>query len=156
MANPGNEISNDYLKTLLSYYEDEISGEAYLYALADHFDETKKINLLARIERRAAESIQPLLEKYGLEPREESVLNREGQSYLESHESYSWPEFMEYIVKRYPGYLAEFHALEQMAPVADLPALETLTEHEVAVIDFAKLEIAGDPNSTAPLLQYLA
>jgi len=43
-----------------------------------------------------------------------------------------------------------------MAPVADLPALETLTEHEVAVIDFAKLEIAGDPNSTAPLLQYLA
>jgi len=95
MANPGNEISNDYLKTLLSYYEDEISGEAYLYALADHFDETKKINLLARIERRAAESIQPLLEKYGLEPREESVLNREGQSYLESHESYSWPEFME-------------------------------------------------------------
>jgi dimethylamine/trimethylamine dehydrogenase len=155
MGNPDNEISNAYLKTLLSYYEDEISGEAYLYALAEHFDEKDKINLLARIERRAAESIQPLLEKYGLEPRDESVLNREGRSYLESPESYSWPEFMEYIVKRYPGYLNEFHALEQMAPAADLPALSILTDHEIAVIDFAKKEIAGDPASIEPLLQYL-
>jgi dimethylamine/trimethylamine dehydrogenase len=156
MSNSDNEASNAYLKTLLSYYEDEISGEAYLYALAEHFDEKDKINLLARIERRAAESITPLLEKYGLEPRDESVLNREGQSYLESHESYSWPEFMEYIVNRYPGYLDEFHALERMAPDADLPALEILTEHEVAVIKFAKKEIAGDPDSTAPLILYLA
>jgi dimethylamine/trimethylamine dehydrogenase len=155
MGNSDNEASNAYLKTLLSYYEDEISGEAYLYALAVHFDEKDKINLLARIERRAAESIQPLLEKYGLEPRDESVLNRERRSFLESHESYSWAEFMAYIVKRYPGYLDEFHALEQIAPAADLPALNILTDHEVAVIDFAKLEIAGDSNSTAPLLQYL-
>ncbi len=156
MGNSDNEASNAYLKTLLSYYEDEISGEAYLYALAEHFDEKDKINLLAIIERRAAESIQPLLEKYGLEPRDESVLNREGRSYLESHESYSWPGFMEYIVKRYPGYLNEFHALEQMAPTADLPALQTLTNHEVAVIDFAEKEIAGDPDSTVPLILYLA
>jgi dimethylamine/trimethylamine dehydrogenase len=63
---------------------------------------------------------------------------------------------MAFIVKRYPGYLDEFHALEQMAPAADLPALRILTEHEVAVIDFAKMEIAGDPSSTTPLLQYLA
>ncbi|RLA10552.1 MAG: hypothetical protein DRQ59_11680, partial [Gammaproteobacteria bacterium] len=90
MGNSDNEASTVYLKTLLSYYEDEISGESYLYALAEHFDEKNKINLLARIERRAAESIQPLLEKYGLEPRDESVLNREGRSYLESHDSYSW------------------------------------------------------------------
>ena len=155
MDNSENKPSNIYLKTLLSYYEEEISGEAYLYALAQHFDETDKIHLLARIERRAAESIQPLLVKYGLEPRDESVLNREGRSYLESHESYSWPEFMEHIVKRYPGYLDEFHALEQMAPVDDLPALNILTDHEVAVIDFAKKEIAGDPASIRPLLQYL-
>jgi len=156
MGKSENEASNTYLKTLLSYYEEEISGEAYLHALAEHFDGSDKIVLLAKIERRAAESIQPLLDKYGLEPRDESILNREGQSHLDSHESYSWPEFMEHIVKRYPGYLDEFHALEQVAPVADLPALGILTDHEVAVIAFAKMEVAGDPNSTAPLLQYLA
>ena len=63
---------------------------------------------------------------------------------------------MEHIVKRYPGYLDEFHALEQVAPVADLPALGILTDHEVAVIAFAKMEVAGDPDSKEPLLQYLA
>ena len=156
MGNSDNEASNAYLKTLLSYYEEEVSGEAYLYALAEHFDESDKTVLLAKIERRAAESIRPLLDKYGLEPRDESVLNREGQGYLESHNSYTWTEFMAHIVKRYPGYLDEFHALEQMAPVADLPALGILTDHEVAVINFAKMEVASDPNSTAPLLQYLA
>ncbi|MEE8364722.1 MAG: hypothetical protein V3R76_02970 [Gammaproteobacteria bacterium] len=155
MSNPDTEPSGIYMETLLSYYEDEIGGEAYFYALAEHFDESEKLILLARIERRAAEAIQPLLEKYGLKPREETVIKREGQSYLELHQSYSWPEFMAYIVERYPGYVDEFKALEQMAPVADLPALKILTNHEVAVIDFAEKELACDPGSLTPLIQYL-
>lgn len=149
------EPSSTYLETLLSYYEDEIGGEAYFYALAEHFDESEKLILLARVERHAADAIQPLLEKYGLKPRDESVIKRDGRSYLEAHQSYSWPEFMAYIVKRYPGYLDDFRALEQMAPAADLSALKILTDHEVVVIDFAEMEIAGDPGSLTPLIQYL-
>ena len=55
-----------YLKTLLSYYEEEIEGEAYFYGLADHFKEQGKLTVLARVERRAAESVVPLLENYKL------------------------------------------------------------------------------------------
>ncbi len=154
-SNLNTEPSSIYLETLLSYYEDEIRGEAYFYTLAEHFDESEKFILLARIERRAADAIRPLLEKYGLKPRDESVIEDEGRSYLDEHRSYSWPEFMAYIVKRYPGYLDEFKALEQMAPAADLPALTILTNHEAVVIDFAKKEIAGDPGSLTPLIQYL-
>jgi hypothetical protein len=36
-----------------------------------------------------------------------------------------------------------------------LYALKTLTEHEVAAIDFAKKELTGDPDSLSPLLRYL-
>lgn len=54
------EVSTDYLETLLSYYEEEISGEAYFYALADHFEERDKLILLARIERDAAHAVEPL------------------------------------------------------------------------------------------------
>jgi len=43
-----------------------------------------------------------------------------------------------------------------MAPIEDLTALSVLTDHEIAVIDFAKRELAGDPDSTAPLYLYLA
>jgi dimethylamine/trimethylamine dehydrogenase len=156
MADPGGKPTAIYLTTLLRYYEEEIAGEAYFYALANHFKEKEKTLLLARVERRAAEAIQPLLSKYDLEPRSESILNREGRTFLDRHKSCSWPEFMTYIVDRYPAYVDDFEALEQMAPEADLPALKTLTNHEIQVIDFARKEIADDPNSQVPLLEYLA
>ncbi|MCP4301396.1 MAG: hypothetical protein GY783_12480, partial [Gammaproteobacteria bacterium] len=79
----------------------------------------------------------------------------EGREYVADHQHYSWHEFMTYIVDRYPGYLDDFKALEGMAPPEDLPALERLTEHEVVVIEFAQKELAGEPDSTAPLLSYL-
>ena len=42
-----------YRKTLLDYFEEEIMGEAYFDALAEHFDgtgERDKLHLLARVE----------------------------------------------------------------------------------------------------------
>ena len=42
-----------------------------------------------------------------------------------------------------------------MAPEEDLYALNNLTEHEVAAIEFAKRELARDPDSLAPLRNYL-
>ena len=152
---PEIETTGIYLDTLLSYYEEEIMGEAYFYGLAKYFDESESLVLLARVERRAAEAICPLLRKYGLTPRDESVLKIEGESHVEPHRSYTWSGLMQYIVKRYPGYLEEFNALEQMAPEEDLHALGILADHEVVVIEFAKMEIANDPNSLAPLHEYL-
>ena len=69
------QASEEYLDTLLKYFEDEISGEAYFYGLAEHFAEREKTILLARVERRAAETVRPLLDKYGLRPRDESVIH---------------------------------------------------------------------------------
>ena len=150
------QASEEYLDTLLKYFEDEISGEAYFYGLAEHFVEHEKTILLARVERRAAEAVRPLLHKYGLEPREESVIHDQGKGFVHLHQCYSWREFMTHIIKRYPGYLDDFAGLENLAPAEDLPALNILTEHEVAVIDFAKMELAGNPDSLLPLNRYLA
>ena len=144
-----------YLQTLLTYYEEEISGEAYFYGLAKHFDESEKLILLAEVERRAAQAVLPLLKKYCLTPRDESTLKTMGEALVDGHQSHSWPNFLKYILKRYPGYLEDFNGLEQMAPEEDLPALKILTDHEVAVIEFAKKEISNDPESLNPLLQYL-
>jgi len=63
MPDPVTAASSDYLETLLSFYQDEISGEAYFYALVDHFTERDKIILLAKTERVAAREIEPLLQK---------------------------------------------------------------------------------------------
>jgi len=56
-------------------------------------------------------------------------------------------------------YLDDFAGLENLAPAEDLPALILLTGHEVAVIEFAEMELAGDPDTaeaTPKLLRYLA
>ena len=147
--------TDKYLKTLLSYYEEEIEGEAYFYGLVDHFEEQEKLTVLARVERHAASSVVPLLEKYDLVPRDESELKTRGESYVGRHASFDWLEFMTYIVKRYPDYLEDFTALKRMAPEGDLHALNILMDHEVAAIEFAKRELAGDPDSLAPLYDYL-
>ena len=102
----------DYLVTLLEYYEAEIMGEAYFYCLADHFEERDKMILLARIERDAASTVEPLLGKYDLHARDEAELARPGRGYISLHQAYSWQEFMTYIVERYPACLDEFEALE--------------------------------------------
>ena len=149
------KATDKYLKTLLSYYEEEIEGEAYFYGLVNHFEEQDKLTVLAKVERRAAESVVPLLEKYGLVPRDESELRSRGESYVGRHASFDWFEFMTYVVNRYPGYLEDFTALERMAPEEDLYALNNLTDHEVAAIEFSKRELVGDPDSLAPLYDYL-
>jgi len=156
MPDPGHhQPCTDYLQTLLLYYEEEISGEAYFYGLAEHFSEREKTILLARIERHAAAAVEPLLEKYGLKPRDDTTLECEGRSHVDRHQSFSWLQFMTYVVERYPLYTEDFLALERMAPAADQSALKKLTAHEVAVVDFAKLELAGDADSVDLLLQYL-
>lgn len=152
---PGVGNFDTYLRTLLLYYEEEIMGEAYFYGLVRHFDEAEKLVLLARVERRAAEAVYPLLKKYDLSARDESVLKAQGEGHIERHQSYEWPDFMSYIVQRYPRYLDDFKALERMAPSEDLPALEILTDHEVAAIEFARMEIANDPHRLDPLYKYL-
>ena len=59
------------------------------------------------------------------------------------------------MVNHYPTDLEDFTALERMAPDDDLYALNNLTDHEVAAIEFAKRELMGDPDSLAPLCDYL-
>ena len=155
-ANEHASISQDYLDTLLRYYEEEISGEAYFNGLVQAFGESEKVILLARMERRAAQTIEPLLEKYDLGPVNEAQLTDIGASEVSIHQGLSWVQFMTYIVQRYPLYLDEFYALEAMAPADDLPFLQALTAHEIAVIEFAEHELAGKLDSVEPLEVYLA
>ena len=129
--NPDNAA---YLETLLQYYEEEVMGVAYFHGLAEHIGgaaERGKLVLLAEVERRAAEVVRPLLDRHGLVPRDESVLKALGAAHVERHRRYSWMEFMAHMIARYPAYVAEFKALERLAPEDDLPALKLLTDHLV-------------------------
>ncbi len=147
-----------YLKTLLLYHEEEVMGEAYFLGLADYFDlhhERTKLALLARVERYAAESVRPLLEKYGLSPREDQELRLLGEKWIGRHKDFSWQALMTDMALRYPTYLVSFDALLQAAPEEDRPAIEILTNHEIAAIEFAKMELDSCSGSLKPIYDYL-
>ena len=147
-----------YLNTLLYHYEAEIMGEAYFFAMADCFDDAdarEKLTLLAAVERCAADTVRPLVDKYGLVPREETTLKAIGEEHTEPHRHFSWRQLMTQIRDEYPAYLDKFHALEGMAPEDDLVALQRLTLHENVLIDFAQREMANDPDSVMSLRRYV-
>ncbi len=149
---------NSYLETLLLYYEEEVMGEAYFSELSRHFDEAgaaEKLQLLADVERHAAQAVEPLVRRHKLKPRDARELADLGAADVRGHCKLSWQQFVTYMVERYPAYIDDFEGLERMAPSEDLPALKFLTEHEHAAIDFANRELDGRPNSIAPLLAYL-
>ena len=152
------QSAQSYLDTLLLYHEEEVMGEAWFRGLEEHFpaeDEVEKLDLLARVERHAAEAVRPLLCKYQLTPRSDDELYRLGRLSCEKYAGWNWRQFATDMAERFPGYIDDFEGLENMAPADDLPALKFLTEHEVVAIDFAKLELAGSPDSKRPLLDYL-
>ena len=151
-------MNEKYLKTLLLYYEEEIMGEGYFFALSSYFGEKHqqdKMILMAEVESYAANAVLPLLKKYNLKARASNDLRLMGKRGVAKVQGLSWKEFMFQICNKYPSYLTEFENLENMAPKIDLPLLKILTDHEVAAIEFAKLEIDGSKKSIKPLTKYL-
>jgi dimethylamine/trimethylamine dehydrogenase len=151
-------MAETYEDVLLTYFEEEVAGEAYFHALAEHVDEPgakEKLHLLAEVERCAANSVRPLLARHGLEPRDRAVLAEEGRSHIARHRDMTWPAIVADMAERYPAYIDDFERLEAMAPAEDLPALKILTEHEHAAIAFANRELAGDAQSSDALRDYI-
>lgn len=146
-----------YLETLLLYYEEEIEGEAYFEALAERFspeDNRQKMQLLAHVENITAAAMRPLIEKYGLTPRGTHELRASGKAQALAAQS-NWVALIEEMQRDFPEYISAFEKLEAMAPVEDLPGLKIATAHEVAAVDFLNREAINDPDSTAPLHEFI-
>ena len=118
-------------------------------------DRRAKLELLSRVERVAAESVRPLIERHGLLPRPDRELAVAGLAWIDRQETFDWRDFVADMAERYPRYLLDFAALERMAPEEDRPAIRILNDHEVAAIEFARRELADDPDSAVPLLRYI-
>jgi hypothetical protein len=147
-----------YLDRLLQAFEGEIKGETYFADLAPHFDEpgtAGKLALLSRLERCTAETLRPLIERHGLPVRDEATLRPQAAPMVADHGAESWTGYMARMVKDFSPYVNEFCALETKGPAEDRAALARLTRHEECIIEFAQAELAGEPDATAPIREYL-
>lgn len=150
---------SEYLATLLLFYEEEVIGEAFFAGLARRFPAPRSdraMHLLSKMERCVVDCVRPLLDKHGLRPRSDAELHRIGSLEAEQCVTSTWQDYMTSIATKFPIFLEEFAALRRVAPESDLALLKVFDDHEVATIDFAKREIAGDPDSIASLTDFIA
>ncbi|MEL7282051.1 MAG: hypothetical protein AAFY35_00635 [Pseudomonadota bacterium] len=150
--------SQAYLDTLLQYYEEEVEGEAYFAEAAKAYDDSlvrEKLELLADCERHAAEAVEPLIHKYGLTPKSAAALQESGRKDAQNT-AVDWAQMVAGMNATYPGYLDDFKGLERLGPPDDQQRLNFLTEHEVAALEFLRLEAIDPQRSVAPLKTYLA
>ena len=139
-------------------YADEVSGETYFATFAEAEPDPRRAAIwqkIALMENRTEAALRPLAAAFGVIPHDLAALRQSGREEALANPVRSWEAAMEEMVREYPAYLDEFAGLKAIAPREAVDAVEKLYAHEVAMIDFAKMELAGEPNSTAPLDRYL-
>lgn len=149
--------TNAYFDTPLLYYEEETEGEAFFNGLADlseNSSQLDKLHLMAAVENHAANVTLPLIRKHGLTPRGDAVLFRSGRE-MARKAAKPWGELLAGFARDFPGYVEDFQRLKTIAPPEDLPRLKLLTEHEIAAVAFLNLDISGEKNSVAPMVNNL-
>jgi hypothetical protein len=147
-----------YLDGLLQAYEAEIAGETYFRTLTDVFSEPdhhEKLMVLAKVERRTAKILRPLIKGHHLEPLDSAALAVQGKTWVKERAFQRWKDLMENMTTRYPRIIEKFKALEAAGPGEDKCALNILVEREIALLAFAEHEVAGDANSLAPVQAFL-
>lgn len=147
-----------YRQALRSAYEAEVANEAWFLAMAESLGGGRPrecLALLAEVERRAAGVLEPILQRLGLEAAARADLYRRGREEAASSELGDWPTLLRHLRDDYPKYIAEYRELARQAPAEHRPAWAALAQHEVVTVEFARRELAGDADATAPLHGYL-
>lgn len=142
---------------LLNAYEEEVSGAVYFASLAAQYNGRAReaLTLMVEMEQETARLLRPVIDSAGLCPRDSGELAREGHGEAEALRGTSWDALLTSMRDDYDAYVAEFEAVRAAAPPRFRDRAELLVAHEVAIIDFARAELAGEADSLSCLRGYL-
>ena len=93
---------------------------------------------LVNLERRTAEKLSPLVERYGLGPFDHAAADAVGRAWAVRAES--WDGMLQMLLNDLPEYVAAYDTLLNAAPVSDRSILEFLAAHERALLMFTERE----------------
>mgnify|MGYP007027703219 CR=1 FL=1 len=80
----------------------------------------------------------------------------EGAAEADDWRALGWHGALLVMRDEFPVYLTEFGGLLAQTPPAYAPLIDLLIRHELAFIDFAKAELAGQADSMAVLDTYIS
>ena len=135
-----------YRAEVLAAYEGELGGEISATLLKRHLaaDGTRavKLDLMRRLEARVGAALEPIVARLGAAPADRHGLAERARA--RALAIGSWDELIAEFGPRLDAYVARFEALHAAARPGDEAALALLVAHERALIDFGRLERAGD------------
>ena len=137
----------------------ELIGEGVYRQLAkqcaDH-SQRVKLSAIADVEMLTHQRLKPIVVRLGI-----VVLDTDWLPVVERRlkdlKPLAWREFIDNAWRDWPPYIARFEALNLLAPPYDRAAIQSLIDHEVALVEFVRQERSiGDSASSAdPLYTYL-
>lgn len=151
-------VFDDYLAALRLAFEEEISGEAYFARLSGFHSgrPAHALSLLARVETALISAVRPLILRHRIATADDGILRAAGRQEADTKAGMPWNQLVDEMVAGFPAFVTEFEQIENMAPPEDAALVRLFTLHEVAALDFARMEAAGNADSLAPLEAFLA
>ena len=137
-------------------YEGEIIGCAMYDALLNDpsHPEKQALEKLYIIERITADALKPLLVRYQVSFCEDTATT-EGRRLAESLQGRPWQEMWTEVTRLADDYLDDFKRLADVLDGEDAAIGRQVVNHEEALIAFARREVDGVPDASAPLDDYL-
>ncbi|KAA0084542.1 hypothetical protein CIW52_11110 [Mycolicibacterium sp. P9-64] len=137
-------------------YEGEIIGCAMYREMmsASNHPNSRALQLLYSIERVTADALKPMITRYEIAVAEDASVT-EGIELGKRLVGRSWDDMWRETIRLAEDYLDDFNRLSEVLKSEDIALGVQVVEHEEALIAFARREIDGDPDATAPLEDYL-
>ncbi len=131
-----------YRDGIRSAYEGELIGERLYRTLAmcrSDLDQRAKLDAIADVERLTNGRLKPIAERLGIAPADaeiQAIVRRR----VAELSTLGWSDFIARANRDWPPYIARFEELQPLAPSDDGPAIRSLIDHELALVEFARVE----------------
>ena len=137
----------EYPNCIRELYESEILGEGVALALlreAKSERDTYHIGTLLQLETETKARLRPFLYKYGISLDEEAEADGLAD-FVTAYKAMSWREFAGFLKQPVQGFLSRFEEIAGVTPPEDRPIVESMIDHEAAILRWVTLEAEG-PN----------
>jgi hypothetical protein len=139
-------------------YQGEVLGEILFGAIAEHLadpDHAAKMRMLATLERRTKEAAAPALERAGIPVEPDPDVQATATALLPGALSLTWTDLMATIGPITAQYIPLYQRIGELSP-SERATADLLVDHEAALRDFARAEIAGDRAASLDPIRALA
>jgi hypothetical protein len=137
---------DQYRAGVTELYQAEIVGEGLFSTLLANCprEHAYGMALLLQLEGEAKVRLRPFLWRLGLTLVEDESMRAAGSEVAQTLKNLPWSQAMLELAELVQPYLARYRALESAAPAGDRALVRFMVEHELTVLRFAELQVAGD------------